>query len=287
MHDDDGHQAMLETGKAWQRIKTGQSKLWSDWTLVVGPGLVKARAEAMRSAGSNQPLGRGYNTAMGRLLHEYRLDDMSETARAHILKIMDQYPDVEQWRAKQKNAADLNHPTTVWTKYHRFASKAHDEKRKKSRRPTEVAALKATIVQLQERIQELQEENASKSGEQKSKDQEDKLTKQNNNLTKQLEELTKELESAKSGSMPPSSTELTEWSVIQGDESHISEAEFRAKMKERFRQNHIKYMQSVVRDCKRCSEKVLHLFEQDDRTKQIEEIMLNHLWSEFNKWRAA
>jgi hypothetical protein len=252
MHDDDGHQAMLETGKAWQRIKTGQSKLWSDWTLVVGPGLVKARAEAMRSAGSNQPLGRGYNTAMGRLLHEYRLDDMSETARAHILKIMDQYSDVEQWRAKQKNAADLNHPTTVWTKYHRFASKAHDEKRKKSRRTTDVKTLQATIVQLQEHNKELEQE----------------------------------LESARSGSKQ-SSTELTEWSAVQGDESHVSEAEFRAKMKERFRQNNIKYMQSVVRDCKRCSEKVLHLFEQDDRTKQIEEIMLNHLWSEFNKWRAA
>jgi hypothetical protein len=39
---------------------------------------------------------------------------MSETARAHILKIMENYADVEEWRAKQEDPGDLNHPSRVW-----------------------------------------------------------------------------------------------------------------------------------------------------------------------------
>jgi hypothetical protein len=127
MRDEDGHQAMLRAGKAWKQIKIGQERLWRDWTMVIGPALMKARAEAMYIAQTNQPIGRGYNTAMGELLREYRLDDMGETARAHILKIMEHYAAVEEWRAKQRDPADLNHPSRVWTKFQR-SSTAQDEK---------------------------------------------------------------------------------------------------------------------------------------------------------------
>jgi hypothetical protein len=65
----------------------------------------------MYIAQTNKPMGRGYNTAMGELLTEYKLDDMGETARAHILKIMEHYAAVEEWRAKQRDPADLNHPS--------------------------------------------------------------------------------------------------------------------------------------------------------------------------------
>jgi hypothetical protein len=120
----------------------------------------------MRIAGTNTPTGRRYSSAMGRLLREYELDDMSETARAHILKIMEHFPDVAKWRAKQKNAPDLNHPTTVWTKYSRFASAAHDKRKK--RRKTDVQILQATIKELQDRVeeqeQELQSEREKNSG---------------------------------------------------------------------------------------------------------------------------
>src|SRR5262245_38376047 len=110
MRDEAGHQAMLRCGKAWKRVKSHQTKLWSDWTMEIGPALMKARAEAMSVAGTNQPMGRGYNAAMSDLLKEYEVDDMSETARAHILKIMGNLAAVEEWRAKQKDPDDLNHP---------------------------------------------------------------------------------------------------------------------------------------------------------------------------------
>lgn len=128
MRDEDGHHAMVAAGKAWRRIKTGQARLWSDWTMVIGPGLMKARSEAMAIAGTNQPMGRGYNTAMAGLLKEYGLDDMSETARAHMLKIMECYSEVEEWRAKQRDPGDLNHPSRVWAKF-QTASRRVDERR--------------------------------------------------------------------------------------------------------------------------------------------------------------
>jgi hypothetical protein len=155
MRDDDGHQAMLAAGKAWGKIKAAQAKVWSDWTMVIGPGLSKARAEAMAIAQTNQPMGRGYNTAMSGLLTEYKLDDMGETARAHILKIMDRLSDVEAWRAKQKDPADLNHPSRVWTKYQRAsASEDEKQKRKQHQRDTNTELAKAL-----EEIERLRAEN--------------------------------------------------------------------------------------------------------------------------------
>jgi hypothetical protein len=155
MRDDAGHEAMLEAGNAWQRIVQGQTKLWSDWK-VIGSALDKARHEAQALAKSNQPMGRGYNTKMGELLAEYKLADIHETPRAHLLKVMDNLPEVEEWRAKQNNPETLNHPTTVWTKYHR-ATKGNRPPSKSPLRE-EIKALKLTLGERDARIQELEEE---------------------------------------------------------------------------------------------------------------------------------
>src|SRR5262249_39004036 len=121
----------------------------------------KARAEAMARANTNQPLGRGYNAAMSDLLKEYGLDDMSETARGHILKIMENLADVEEWRAKQKDPADLNHPSRVWTKYQR--SSKQQDRRDAARKPSraeqtsgELAAALQTIEEQKAHIAELE-----------------------------------------------------------------------------------------------------------------------------------
>jgi len=167
MRDDDGHHAMLAAGKAWKRVKLSQKRLWSDWTMEIGPGLMKARAEAMSVADTNQPMGRGYNTAMADLLKEYQLDDMGETARAHMLKIMERLADVEEWRAKQKNPSDLNHPSRVWTAYQRHASKARDEQDREKRKTSPAKETEGQLAvaleeneQLKARIDELSEELA-------------------------------------------------------------------------------------------------------------------------------
>jgi hypothetical protein len=124
--------------------------------------LVKARVEAMRVAKANQPLGRGYNTHMHGLLAEYQLDDMGETARAYLLKIMDNLQDVEVWRLKQDNPDDFNHPTVVWRKYQRSLKQKDerdDDKRQKGRRLAKET--NEELAAAQERIKELEEELAS------------------------------------------------------------------------------------------------------------------------------
>ena len=66
IRDEDGHRAMQAAGKAWKAIKTSGAKTWREWTEVIGPGLVNARAEAQSI--SNASSGKGYNAAMGALL---------------------------------------------------------------------------------------------------------------------------------------------------------------------------------------------------------------------------
>jgi hypothetical protein len=65
------------------------------------------------------------------LLDEYEIADMGETARAHILKIMENLAVVEEWRAKD-DPDDLNHPSRVWLKYQRSSTQA-DERTQKER----------------------------------------------------------------------------------------------------------------------------------------------------------
>lgn len=147
MRDIAGHQAMLQCRKAWKRVKANQSKLWSDWTMEIGPALMKARTEAMAVAHTNQPKGRGYNEAMSGLLKEYEVADMGETARAHVLKIMEHLAEVEEWRAKQKDPDDLNHPSRVWLKYQKSSAQADErtqQERKERKAEREASQIRGT-----------------------------------------------------------------------------------------------------------------------------------------------
>src|SRR5271168_4808631 len=92
IRDEDGHRAMQAAGKAWKAIKTSGAKTWREWTEVIGPGLVKARAEAQSI--SNASSGKGYNAAMGALLEEYGFGNAlerhrSQVTRADLLHCMD------------------------------------------------------------------------------------------------------------------------------------------------------------------------------------------------------
>ena len=52
IRDEEGHRAMQAAGKAWRAIKITSMRTWTDWTQVVGPGLTKARKEALSVSGS-------------------------------------------------------------------------------------------------------------------------------------------------------------------------------------------------------------------------------------------
>jgi hypothetical protein len=160
----DLHEAMIAGRKAWQLIKDGRRKLWADW-LVIGSAFQKARTEAMSVANTNQPIGRRYNIEMGRLLEKYDLHDIGKTARACLLKVMDNLADVEEWRSRQPDPDDFNHPTSVWQRFSR-SSKAQDHKDKKRLDNSPAALineLKNEIEQLKARNQELEEEKPKKN----------------------------------------------------------------------------------------------------------------------------
>ena len=113
-------------GKKWRSHKKDQARSWSDWTMTWGPALEKARAEAMAVAETNQPKGKGYNTAMSGLLEEYDLADMEAVERKSMLDIMANLSAVEEWRAKQPNYSRLDHPTGIWRAYQADLKKTKD-----------------------------------------------------------------------------------------------------------------------------------------------------------------
>ena len=169
MRDEDGHQAMLKAGKELKRVLKETKRTWSGWTMTIGTGLLKARAEAMARANTNIPKGRGYNEAMSGLLAEYELTEkngLSETVRAHLFKIMDTLADVERWRAKQHAPERLNNPTTVWREFeksedHKAAQLAREEptRKRKKQPPGEKPTLLEETAALQQAVDALQEKN--------------------------------------------------------------------------------------------------------------------------------
>src|SRR5262245_32962560 len=105
--------------QAWRRIKRAESRLWGEW-MIVGEGLLAGRAWAMQVSGSQQPRGRAYNTAYSEWLNRYRgIRDMDQSVRARLLKVMEERPAIEEWRATltEPERRRLNHPTTVWQKW--------------------------------------------------------------------------------------------------------------------------------------------------------------------------
>jgi len=85
--------------------------------------------------------------------------------------IMERLADVEEWRAKQKDPGDLNHPSRVWTKYQRSSAAAQDERdAEKAKKPSaaketesklaaaleEIELLKAEVDRLRALVQELE-----------------------------------------------------------------------------------------------------------------------------------
>ena len=152
MKSDADYTAGLRARNAWQNIKKG----WTHWTKEIGPWLLKAREEAMMLAVTNQPIGSSYSKAMSEILEAYELDDINETARANLLRIMENLPAVEEWRMLQDNGTELNNPSTVWRKY-QHSSKQQDAKdvERKAGIRDQVAALDEENEQLKAEIEDL------------------------------------------------------------------------------------------------------------------------------------
>src|SRR6516165_8463649 len=146
--NEDVQQAMM---LAWNRVKRGRTRQWSDW-MVVGEGLLVGRKWAMRQAKANRPESRKYALAFNEWLRRWKMDDMDKSDRAKLLQIMEERLAVEEYRQNvlTKHERDtVNSPTLFWRKWRASDRRKH--------RPTGTR-LRRTNEQLQARVAELEEE---------------------------------------------------------------------------------------------------------------------------------
>lgn len=106
----------LQGARAWRRLKTGKS--WRDW-VAVGEAMVAGRNWAMNQAGTNAPIGKGYNLVFGEWLVQYKLDDTDKGDRNRLFTCMDNLGMIEEWRKTltQTQRLALNHPNAVLRKW--------------------------------------------------------------------------------------------------------------------------------------------------------------------------
>jgi hypothetical protein len=138
---------------AWGKVKRAQSRSWSQW-MTIGEGLMVGRKFAMHRAETNRPEGKGYILAFNEWLRRWRVHDIDRSDRANLLRLMEELPAVEEWRASlnEQERHNLNNPTLVWRKW-----KALEQPRR-SRSSPDGARLRRTNEQLQARVEELEQE---------------------------------------------------------------------------------------------------------------------------------
>ena len=106
-----------DAAEAAERIKRGQH--WLDW-MYIAEGLEVGRLKAMRRAGTNRPIGSGYNKAFGEWLNPRPwARDLDKPTRTHLFWCVDHRNEIERWRETlaQNERARLNHPTAMKRRY--------------------------------------------------------------------------------------------------------------------------------------------------------------------------
>jgi hypothetical protein len=101
--------------KAWERRKADTHVSWEDWKLI-GAALLVGRQEAMKKAHKNEPSGRKYNELFSHWLQLHGFDDINQTDRSQLMRMMDQLKEVEAYRAGLSEAkrTTLNSPSAIW-----------------------------------------------------------------------------------------------------------------------------------------------------------------------------
>ena len=153
MREDDRARVERQMTLAWQRLK--KDKSWGDW-IKVGEGFLVGRDWAMQQAGTNRPEGKGYNLCFGEWTKRNKVDDMDKDDRSRLFQMMDNLPQIEDWRMNRLTISErlkLNHPATVWRKWKAFIEADKEKK------PSPVARRDEVIRELEERNATLTREN--------------------------------------------------------------------------------------------------------------------------------
>ena len=164
MHEAELDRVVRQGTEAWRRLK--KDKNYGDW-IKVGEAHQVGREWAMHQAGSNKPEGKAYNTAFGEWLTRYKFDDMDKGNRSRLFELMENLPQIEEWRRTLplSERLKLNHPNAVLRKWKAFMKPeprdAHGEPKPTLRDSVvnlseEVTKRDREIVDLKSHIEELE-----------------------------------------------------------------------------------------------------------------------------------
>jgi hypothetical protein len=123
---------------AWKRIRETADGTFESWVAIgralkVGRRLALAAMSAKVGNGK-KPLGGAYNKLIGPWLKENGLDDIDPASRSDAIWVVDQLPEVSEWRdvLPQYRRVGLNHPGYVKKEY--FAAKQPEKAKPRSRK---------------------------------------------------------------------------------------------------------------------------------------------------------
>jgi hypothetical protein len=123
--------------QSWHDLKETQRYTWEHY-IVIGEGMVAARAEIMRKLGRNDPSGPAYQDAFKAWLVEYGLADMDKAARTRLIKLIGALPEVNEmmsgWSDQERRKR--NHPNAIYRALEKWRL-AHGQ-------PTEIRPKKPT-----------------------------------------------------------------------------------------------------------------------------------------------
>jgi hypothetical protein len=116
----------VDAGRAaWERIKGRDRATWGDW-IDVARSLAIGRAETMKAANTNRPVGTTYNRLMGQWLKQHGFDGINNQERYRALRCLENLDAIEAWRATLDDASRrrLNHVGAIWAHWRRRKTKA-------------------------------------------------------------------------------------------------------------------------------------------------------------------
>jgi hypothetical protein len=135
MTDDD--RAKFQRGA--DLLKEVQSgKLFDDYWVPIGEGLVAVRRTVMTALRLKKASGGYYNHAFGRLCHETAYADLQKVERANLLYCMEHSVDITEMRVgwTLSERASINHPTTMAKRLRDFLKRPIGEEPTEPRRNT-------------------------------------------------------------------------------------------------------------------------------------------------------
>jgi hypothetical protein len=105
---------------AWERIRGHDRTSWKDW-VQVARGLAVGRAETMKAANTNRPVGTTYNRLMGQWLKQHGFGEINNQERHRALRCLENLDAIEAWRATLDDASRrrLNHVGAIWSHWKR------------------------------------------------------------------------------------------------------------------------------------------------------------------------